>query len=33
VKAIHLTGYGSPAQNLKMVEVPEPHTLQRARLL
>src|SRR6266851_4139646 len=25
VKAIHLTAYGNPAQNLRMVEVPEPH--------
>ena len=24
MKAIHLTAYGSPAQNLKMVEIPEP---------
>ena len=23
MKAIHLTGYGNPAQNLQMVEVPE----------
>src|ERR1700739_3321812 len=26
MKAIHLTAYGNPAQNLKMVEVSEPHT-------
>jgi NADPH:quinone reductase-like Zn-dependent oxidoreductase len=26
VKAIHLTAYGNPAQNLRMVEVSEPHT-------
>ncbi len=25
MKAIHLTAYGNPAQNLRMVEVPEPH--------
>src|ERR1700750_991927 len=25
MKAIHLTAYGNPAQNLQMVEVPEPH--------
>jgi NADPH:quinone reductase-like Zn-dependent oxidoreductase len=25
VKAIHLTAYGNPAQNLRMVEVPEPN--------
>jgi len=25
VKAIHLTAYGNPDQNLRMVEVPEPH--------
>src|SRR3984893_2333351 len=25
MKAIHLTAYGNPAQNLKMVEIPEPH--------
>jgi NADPH:quinone reductase-like Zn-dependent oxidoreductase len=25
MKAIHLTAYGNPAQNLKMVEVPEPN--------
>src|SRR6201998_1900681 len=24
MKAIHLTAYGNPAQNLRMVEVPEP---------
>jgi NADPH:quinone reductase-like Zn-dependent oxidoreductase len=24
MKAIHLTAYGNPAQNLKMVEIPEP---------
>jgi len=33
VKAIHLTGYGSPAQNLKMVEVPEPHTLAEGQAI
>ena len=26
MKAIHLTAYGNPAQNLQMVEVPEPNT-------
>ena len=26
MKAIHLTAYGNPAQNLRMVEVSEPHT-------
>jgi len=26
MKAIHLTAYGNPAQNLKMVEVSEPNT-------
>jgi NADPH:quinone reductase-like Zn-dependent oxidoreductase len=26
MKAIHLTAYGNPTQNLKMVEVPEPNT-------
>jgi NADPH:quinone reductase-like Zn-dependent oxidoreductase len=26
MKAIHLTAYGNPAQNLRMVEVPEPNT-------
>ena len=26
MKAIHLTAYGNPAENLKMVEVPEPNT-------
>jgi NADPH:quinone reductase-like Zn-dependent oxidoreductase len=26
MKAIHLTAYGNPAQNLKMVEVPETET-------
>src|SRR6201987_5571651 len=26
MKAIHLTAYGSPAQNLKLVELPEPTT-------
>src|ERR1700755_2326889 len=26
MKAIHLTAYGNPAQNLRMVEVWEPHT-------
>jgi NADPH:quinone reductase-like Zn-dependent oxidoreductase len=26
MKAIHLTAYGNPAQNLKMVEVSEPKT-------
>src|SRR5262245_28470651 len=26
MKAIHLTTYGHPAQNLKMVEVSDPHT-------
>src|SRR5580700_2734442 len=25
MKAIHLTAYGNPAQNLKMVEIPEPN--------
>jgi hypothetical protein len=25
MKAIHLTAYGNPAQNLKMVEVSEPN--------
>ena len=25
MKAIHLTAYGNPAQNLKMVEISEPH--------
>ena len=25
MKAIHLTAYGNPAENLRMVEVPEPH--------
>ena len=25
MKAIHLTGYGNPAENLKMVEGPEPN--------
>jgi NADPH:quinone reductase-like Zn-dependent oxidoreductase len=25
MKAIHLTAYGSPAQNLRMVEIPEPN--------
>src|ERR1700758_4702250 len=25
MKAIHLTAYGNPAQNLRMVEVPEPN--------
>jgi NADPH:quinone reductase-like Zn-dependent oxidoreductase len=25
MKAIHLTAYGNPAQNLQMVEVPEPN--------
>src|SRR6267143_2596535 len=27
MKAIHLTAYGNPAQNLQMVEVPEPNAL------
>ncbi len=27
MKAIHLTAYGNPAQNLKMVEVSEPNVL------
>jgi len=27
MKAIHLTAYGNPAQNLKMVEVSEPNAL------
>jgi len=26
MKAIHLTAYGNPAQNLKMVDVSEPST-------
>jgi NADPH:quinone reductase-like Zn-dependent oxidoreductase len=26
MKAIHLTAYGNPAENLRIVEVPEPHT-------
>ena len=26
MKAIHLTAYGNPAQNLRMVEVSEPNT-------
>ena len=26
VKAIHLTAYGNPSQNLRMVEVSEPRT-------
>src|ERR1700741_206755 len=26
MKAIHLTAYGNPSQNLRMVEVPEPRT-------
>ena len=25
MKAIHLTAYGNPAQNLRMVEIPEPN--------
>jgi NADPH:quinone reductase-like Zn-dependent oxidoreductase len=25
MKAIHLTAYGNPVQNLQMVEVPEPN--------
>ena len=25
MKAIHLTAYGNPAQNLKLVELPEPN--------
>src|ERR1700751_2254265 len=25
MKAIHLTAYGNPVQNLQMVEIPEPH--------
>ena len=27
MKVIHLTAYGNPAENLKMVEVPEPNAL------
>ena len=26
MKAIHLTAYGNPAQNLKMAEIPEPNS-------
>jgi len=26
MKAIHLTAYGNPAQNLQMVEVPRPNS-------
>ena len=26
MKAIHLTAYGNPAQNLRMVEVPRPNS-------
>src|SRR6201990_1486255 len=33
MKAIHLTAYGNPAQNLKMVEVPEPRTASAGEAL
>ncbi len=33
MKAIHLTAYGNPAQNLQMVEVPEPNALSANKAL
>ena len=33
MKAIHLTAYGNPAQNLQMVEVPEPNALSASYAL
>src|SRR3989442_11937113 len=33
MKAIHLTAYGNPAQNLKMVEISEPSTPSAAEAL
>src|SRR5438552_11916920 len=33
MKAIHLTAYGNPAQNLKMVEVSEPNALSASEVL
>src|SRR5258708_18915458 len=33
MKAIHLTAYGNPAQNLKMVEVSEPRTASAGEAL
>jgi hypothetical protein len=29
MKAIHLTAYGNPAENLRMVKVPEPNAPSR----
>ena len=33
MKAIHLTAYGNPVQNLRMVEVPEPRTPSEGEVL
>jgi NADPH:quinone reductase-like Zn-dependent oxidoreductase len=33
MKAIHLTAYANPAQNLRMVEVSEPHTPSESEAL
>jgi NADPH:quinone reductase-like Zn-dependent oxidoreductase len=33
MKAIHLTAYGNPAENLHMVEVPEPNALSANEVL